>query len=70
MKITKKLFLQKTNLKQTAMKKTITLLLVLLTTVSALSQSFFETTVPPIDNVFREAQFIAETEDHGFIVTC
>ena len=52
------------------MKKTITFLLVLITIVSAHAQSFFETILPPIDNVFREAQFIAETEDHGFIVTC
>jgi hypothetical protein len=52
------------------MKKTITLLLVLLTIVSAHSQNFFETIIPPIDGVFREAQHAAETEDHGYIVTC
>lgn len=42
----------------------------LLIATSGFSQNYFETMIGPVDNVFREAQYVVETKDNGFLVTC
>ncbi len=52
------------------MKKTLFSLVLAFVTITSYSQNYFEKFIEPEDGVFREAEYVIETEDHGFIISC
>ena len=52
------------------MKKLTLFCLLCVATFSIFSQNYFETMVAPVEDVFRDANHVVETDNHGFIVSC
>ena len=52
------------------MKRIVSVLVLLFCTLFAYSQNTFEQTITFEDGVVRECNDVAETRDHGFIVSC
>lgn len=52
------------------MKKILLFLVVAFAAIPGYSQSYFEKFIEPEDGVFREAEYVVETQDHGFIINC
>ena len=53
------------------MKKTLCIIMMSVMAITGFSQNYFEAFVEPEEpGVFHEADFVVETPDHGFIVSC
>ena len=52
------------------MKKQLLFIVLAFAVITGYSQSYFEKFIEPEDGVFREAEYVVETEDHGFIISC
>ena len=52
------------------MKKLLLFIVLAFIAITTYSQSYFERFIEPEDVVFREAEYVIETEDHGFIISC